>query len=142
MRPESTANRVIQGYARFLLGIAKALLALAGMAGAAVAVTYPVWWLSTNHRGIYSALVLGGGAVFLAVLAVRRLAAGGARSRKAAAGRVLRRAAGACFFLAGAYGTSVLMVRSRALGAVAAALLLALLGVWAFGQKEPNRRDR
>ena len=142
MKPGDLARLVARGYARTFRLLAEGIAVFLGMAAVAVCVSYPVWWLATHRRGAYTAVVLGGCVLLLGFQFIRRLASG-KRSPAAPNGRkrfwtILVQ----CLFLPGAYGVSVLMARSMAMGVVAAAALIILFGIWTFGYGKPVHRGR
>ncbi len=143
MKSADLARRVARGYVRFLRSVGEAVLLLIGMIGIAFGVSYPVWWLAVNRRGLYTVLVAGGCLAALAVLVIRRTRAArragpGARGGGPRAVRILAR----LLLAAGAYGTGVLFLRSPMLGTLAALVLLAVAGVWAFGRGGQADRGR
>ena len=142
MSPAEMARRVALGYGRVLRSAGKTLLIFLGMAAVALGVSYPVWWLAMNRRGLYTALVAGGCLAAAAVLIVRRAGIGRAVNRspggKSLSGRILARSV----FAAATYGVAVLFSRSAVLGILAAAALAALAGIWVFGRVDPVERQR
>ncbi len=143
MKVTDLAVRVLRGYARALRSLGEALAVLAGMAGIAFAVVFPLWWLAVNRRPLYTALVAGAGLAAAGFLALRRF-----RTRHRNDPRAARRGPRIASVLvpgllaAGVYGTGVLFFRSPALGTLAALFLLAAAGIWAFGRDERVNRER
>jgi len=141
MKFPDLARRVARGYARLLRSAGEALLILVGMTGIAFGVSYPVWWLAVNRRGLYTILVAGGCLAAAAFLAVRRARAGRpakpvTRDGQPRTVRILAR----LFLAAGVYGTGVLFTRSPILGILAALFLFTVAGIWTFGRG--GRADR
>jgi len=142
MKLATLAGKVLHGYARLLRTLAEAVFVLAGMTGAALAISYPVWWLATNHRGLYTFLVLGAGAALILFLLFKRFVMERGRPRSKYRSPILRKLVTTCCSLMGAYAVAVLTARSIALGVALAVTLLAAIGVWAFSGGGPAERRR
>lgn len=142
MSVKALARRVLQGYARVLRSLGGTLSIAACLALLAVAIAYPIWWLAVNHRALYTTIVLGSGGAALAYLAVRRvLAKNNARRPNHLRGRLARFLA-PCLLAVGAYGTAVLVSRSIMAGIASGVVLLALVGLWAFGRDRSTDKGR
>lgn len=142
MSVKALARRVLHGYARVLRSLGETLSIAVCLALLAVAIAYPIWWLAVNHRVLYTAIVLGAGGAALVCLAARRaLARNNSRRPKHLRGRLARFLA-ACLLAVGAYGTAVLVSRSTVAGIASGVVLLALLGLWAFGRDRSIDKGR
>ncbi|HSV56500.1 MAG TPA: hypothetical protein VLH39_05260, partial [Magnetospirillaceae bacterium] len=49
-------SRVVRGYARVIRSAWQGIVVMVGLILLAVGISYPVWWLAVNHRGLYTAL--------------------------------------------------------------------------------------
>ncbi len=76
---------ICRGYAslvkRGAVVVGTTVILLAGLAAVSMAVVYPLWYLATNHRNIYSCLVLGVIATVIVGTIVLRIRANGGQSR-------------------------------------------------------------
>lgn len=142
MKPRELAGRVAQGYARLFRSLAEAALILAGLAGIALGVSYPIWWLAVNNRGLYSWLVAGIVLLAAVFIGIRRLTTATEDTRTRTIGSYIVRLLVFCMATAGAYGSAVLLSRSLALGCLAFAVLFVLLGIWTFGYGGSTGRGR
>lgn len=112
-----------EGYRRLFYLLAGVLPLLFGIVLVSGVVVFPLWYLATHHRPLYTALVLiiaVGGALFLLIRGVLRRREGG---------HILRRSAYTLLDLAVIY----IGVRMVALGLVLPGILVLLLAIFLTG---------
>lgn len=144
-------RRVVAGYAAIIKPIAFLLALLAVSAALSLAIAWPLWFLATRYRLLFTACTL---ALVLGALIALQVATFRRRARHPeTAPRLKRRMRPAVFFLfallwllvlaAGIYAAALSFVRGRiAFGAPLLAVLLVLLGLaaWTAGQRSGKKQ--
>lgn len=140
-------SRVLRGYREIgrRTGIVVGLVAVSAALGGLIAL--PLWLFATASPRLYTAAVIAASCAGIAIAAVRRLVASGARWRRAvpAALGVLLGIAKAVLLLAGAYAAAAFAAGRRfllaALGLVVALAAAAWIGYGASAGRPPQRRE-
>ena len=145
-KPSSAFRNVILGYAGLLLSIAKILGFLAVLFTVSAALTYPLWYLATEHVEIYTLSTAVLLAAVLLFIIVKRISAAYRRERKVlpflrnSILPPLAAAAKAAVILAASYLLIILFLNERTAIAVALTpFFLAGTGFLLYGKK--HRKD-
>lgn len=121
-------KRLISGYRRIGAVVGRILAAIITILLAAAAVSLPLWYLASEHRGVFNYTVLLATLGLLAALVMRRVKHGAQHTHRSSVGSRNRLIVLVLTALAGVLGLTISPGLGTAVG------IIAVLGLgWAFG---------